>query len=109
MDGRISPTDAAAIIDRCRSVMVTEKAEAAGKARIGELILGQRVATEIIYGRKIPLHFLEASASGGKVTLHGVSNTQAAIEAAMEAAKSVPGVERVESAIQIVQEFTVMP
>jgi hypothetical protein len=41
--------------------------------------------------------------------LHGVANTQAAIDAALAAARSVPGVNDAESAIQVVQEFTVMP
>jgi hypothetical protein len=38
-----------------------------------------------------------------------VANTQAAIDAALAAARSVPGVAEAESAIQVVQEFTVMP
>ena len=44
-----------------------------------------------------------------RVVLHGVANTQAAIDAALAAARSVPGVAEAESAIQVVQEFTVMP
>ncbi|MDA8410658.1 MAG: BON domain-containing protein, partial [Treponema sp.] len=61
------------------------------------------------YGKRLPLHFLEADVRGSRVILHGVSNTQTAIEAAIGAARTVPGVTEVESAIQVVQEFTVMP
>jgi hypothetical protein len=104
-----SPEDAAAIVDRYRGVVVTAERERAGSARIAELILGQRVVTELVYGRKIPMHFLEAEVRGAEVLLRGVSNTAAAIQAAVEAAKTVPGVTKVESAIQVVQEFTVMP
>ena len=66
--------------------------EEAGKRRLAELLLGQRVVTEIVYAKKVPVHFLEAAADGKRVVLHGVANTQAAIDAALAAARSVPGV-----------------
>jgi cytidylate kinase len=96
------------IADFTKSAMSPEKEEA-GRRRVAELFLGQRVVTEIVYAKKVPVHFLEAAAEGGHVLLHGVANTQAAIDAALSAAKAVPGVTEVESAIQVVQEFTVMP
>ncbi|MEJ5184634.1 MAG: Holliday junction branch migration DNA helicase RuvB, partial [Rectinemataceae bacterium] len=40
---------------------------------------------------------------------HGVANTHAAVDSAVAAANLVPGVKHVESAIQLVQEFTVIP
>ena len=52
---------------------------------------------------------IEATADGGRIILHGVANTQAAIDAALAAARALPGVSEAESAIQVVQEFTVMP
>ena len=106
---RPTPAEAAALINSYRGILVDGSVEAAGKERIGELVLGQRIVTEIVYGKKLPLHFLEAEVHGGRIILHGVSNTQAAIEAAVGAARTVPGVAEVESAIQVVQEFTVMP
>ena len=77
--------------------------------RMAELRLGQDVITEIVYARRIPVHFVEADVKGSRVTLHGVANTQSAIDAASAAAGAVSGVEAVENAIQIVQEFAVMP
>jgi len=106
---RCEVDQAATLIDRMRTTLVDASREEAGRARIAELLLGQRVVTEIVYGKKVPVHFLEAAAQGGRIVLHGVSNTQAAIDAAVAAARTVPGVESVESAIQVVQEFTVMP
>ena len=67
------------------------------------------MVTEFVYAKKVPVHFLEAAADGGRVVLHGVANTQAAIDAALAAARALPGVAEAESAIQVVQEFTVMP
>jgi osmotically-inducible protein OsmY len=43
------------------------------------------------------------------VVLHGVANTHAAVDSAVAAANLIPGVKQVESAIQLVQEFTVVP
>lgn len=107
--GELSVAEAAVLVDKYRAIVSTPEREEAGKKRIAELLLGQRVVTEIIYGRKVPIHFLEAEAKGRHITLHGVANTQGAIDSAISAARGVSGVEGVENAIQIVQEFTVMP
>ena len=45
----------------------------------------------------------------GVVVLHGVSNSRATVDSAVATANLVPGVKQVESAIQLVQEFTVIP
>ena len=103
------PAQIAKLIDDYRKVLADKAKEEAGKRRLAELLLGQRVVTEIVYARKVPVHFLEAAADGGRVVLHGVANTQAAIDAALAAARALPGVSEAESAIQVVQEFTVMP
>jgi hypothetical protein len=107
--GELDAKAAARVIDALRAVVATPEREAAGSRRVGELLLGQSVVTEIVYGRRVPVHFLEAECEGARVRLHGVANTQSAIEAAIQAARTVKGVESVESSIQIVQEFAVMP
>jgi cytidylate kinase len=106
---KLQPAQVAKTIDDFRRILVDAAKEEAGKRRLAELLLGQRVVTEIVYAKKVPVHFLEAAADGTRVVLHGVANTQAAIDAALAAARSVPGVSEAESAIQVVQEFTVMP
>ncbi len=99
----------AAAIDSVRSLTVDKEREEAGRLCLSDLLLCQTVVTEIVYLRRVPVHFLEATGEGGRVVLHGVANTQAAIDAALAAARSVKGVVEAESAIQVVQEFTVMP
>jgi cytidylate kinase len=106
---RLDVPDAVKAIDGFRSIMVDADREKAGRDRVADLLLGQTVVSEIVYARKVPVHFLEAAAEGGRIVLHGVANTQAAIDSALAAARSVPGVVEAESAIQVVQEFTVMP
>ncbi len=107
--GREHPATVARIIDQLRSLIVSEENEKACMARMAELRLGQAIITEIVYARRVPVHFIEADVKGARVVLHGVANTQSAIDAATAGAQSVKGVEFVENAIQIVQEFAVMP
>lgn len=103
------PAHAAVAIDTLRKILIDKEKETAGSAMVADLLLGQKVVTEVVYNRKTPIHFLEATVERGMVILHGVSNTQAAIDSALAIARTVPGVNAVESAVQLVHEFTVMP
>lgn len=106
---REHPATIAKTIDQLRSLVIGVEGEKACMARLAELALGQKVVTEIIFRQKVPIHFLEADVRGATVTLHGVANTQGAIDLAKTAASLVPGIQKVENSIQIVQEFAVMP
>lgn len=107
--GNADPAFAALAIDSLRKALVDKEKEGAGVQKIADMVLAQKVVTEIIYARKIPVHFLEATVEQGAVVLHGVANAQSSIDSALAAAHDVSGVKHVESAIQLVQEFTVMP
>jgi cytidylate kinase len=107
--GNTSPAFAAVAVDSLRKSFVDKEKEEAGVQKIADMVLAQKVVTEIIYGRKIPVHFLEATVERGSVVLHGVANAQSSIYSALAAAHDVSSVKHVESAIQLVQEFTVMP
>ncbi|HAP54386.1 MAG: cytidylate kinase family protein [Spirochaetia bacterium] len=107
--GSTDPIHAAVAIDSLRKAYIDKEKEEAGVQKIADLVLAQNVVTEIIYARKIPVHFLEATVERGSVVLHGVANAQSSIDSALNAAHEVSGVKHVESAIQLVQEFTVMP
>jgi cytidylate kinase len=106
---RNDPTTIARVIDQLRILIISSENEKACLARLDELQRAQLIVTEIIYKKKVPIHFLEADVRGPKVVLHGVANTQGAIDSAGAAAMGITGVEVVENAIQIVQEFAVMP
>ncbi len=107
--GAMSARKGASILSAMVKEYISPDREAACAERLADLLLAQTVLTEITYRRKVPIHFLEASSSKGRIVLHGVSNTQSAIDTAMSAARSIGGVTEVESAIQIVQEFSVVP
>jgi cytidylate kinase len=107
--GQFSVAEAGRFVESYISLVSSKEREKAGSDRVADLLLGHLVVTEISYKRRIPIHFLEAEARQGRVSLHGVANTQTSIDEAVAAARAVSGVHEVESAIQIVQEFSVMP
>lgn len=106
---RFDPKHAAAAIEAFRKSFIGETQEKEALAKLQDLLLGSKIVTEIAYNRKIPIHFLEAAVEHGIVVLHGVANTHAAVDTAVAAANLVPGVKQVESAIQLVQEFSIVP
>ncbi|HUW42511.1 MAG TPA: cytidylate kinase-like family protein [Rectinemataceae bacterium] len=106
---RMDASQAAATIDQLRRHVVDADREAAGRKKLADLVLGQRVATSIVYQSKVRLQSLEAAADGGSVVLYGLANTQHTVERAVAAARAVPGVSEVKSEIQLAQEFSIYP
>jgi len=107
--GHLHPELCAEIIKNMRDKALTSEQEAKNAGRLKDLILGQEIKALILYGKKIPIHFLEVSVSNNKIVLCGVTNTQPCIEAAITLAKEMAPNSDVKSEIQIVQEYTVMP
>jgi cytidylate kinase len=107
--GFITPADCAAIINQFKGRIFTPEAETQNAARLKELILEQRVKHCIRYEREIPIHFLEAAVSGSAITLYGVANSQALVDAAINAVTETEESATVHSEIQIVREYNVIP
>jgi cytidylate kinase len=107
--GHLHPSLCADMIKSLRERIITPETEAQNAQRLKELCLGQQVVHHLLYEKGVPVHFLEASVDGTVVTLFGVANSQALVEAAVAAAREVPSVSAVGSEIQVVQEYTVMP
>jgi hypothetical protein len=111
--GIIPPTACAGIVSRLKDQIFTPETEAQNAARLKEMILEQGVKHHIIHERSIPIHFLETAVSGDTVTLFGVVNSQAlvdaAVDAAREAALKANSSATVRSEIQIVREYSVIP
>jgi hypothetical protein len=97
------------MIKYLRDYLVSEEIEIQSACRIKEMTLGQQVIHHILYEKEIPIHFLEAQVVGNMVNLYGVANSQSLVEAALQAAKEVAATETVQSDIQVVQEYSVMP
>ncbi len=107
--GKQDPKSIADLVEKLCLLTITKEVEKAHNDRIAQLLLARKVLTAILYTNHLSLHFLEADAANGIVSLHGVANTQETIEAATAAAAKVSGVIKVVNSIQIVQEFAVMP
>ncbi|MDR1444546.1 MAG: cytidylate kinase family protein [Treponema sp.] len=106
--GYLHPAACADIVKIFMGHNITAEVEAQGLQRIRELTLAQQVKHHIIYEKEIPIHFLEASVSGGMITLYGVASAQALIETALSAAREVSAESQVRSEIQIVQEYNML-
>jgi len=110
--GIFHPADCAEIINQFKKRFFTPESEAKNAARLQELILEQRIKHCIRYEHAIPIHFLEVVVSGNNITLHGVANSQALVDAALDAVQTA-GITAESSTlhneIQIVREYSVMP
>jgi len=110
--GIFHPADCAAIINQFKGRFFTPETERQNAARLKELILEQRIKHCIRYEQEISIHFLEVSVSGGIITLHGVANSQALVDAAVDAVTTAVPIEdpsTIHSEIQVVREYSVMP
>jgi cytidylate kinase len=107
--GNFPPAACAGIIGGLRDKIITPETEAQTAARLKQLILEQQINHHIVHDKAIPVHFLEVSVSGDSVTLYGVANSQALVDAALNAAKEAAAGAEVRSEIQIVREYSVMP
>ncbi len=104
---RLDSVQAAETVREYMTLAIDADDEAAGTRMIPDLILGQRVLTEIVCVKKERLASLTACAEQGVVTLGGLSNTKAAIDKAVAAARAVPGVREVKNDMHLVQEYEV--
>ncbi|MDR1506291.1 MAG: cytidylate kinase-like family protein [Treponema sp.] len=107
--GMLHPELCADIIRGVLEKTIDKEKETNNALMIKDRILGQQVLQYILVEKKIPVHFLEAQAASGVVTLFGVASSQAAAEAAVQIAQEVPAVVSVKSEIQLVQEYNIMP
>jgi cytidylate kinase len=107
--GYLHPSLCSNIVKGLRDYIITEGVEAKNGQRLKEMTLGQRLIRHILYEKEIPIHFLEAAVSEGTITLYGVANSPALVEAAVSAARDIAQVNDVNSEIQVIQEYSIMP
>ncbi|MDR2418064.1 MAG: cytidylate kinase-like family protein [Treponema sp.] len=107
--GHLHPVVCAEIIKYVRDELITPEAEEQNAKRLQELTLGQQVRHHILYEKEVPIHFLETAVSGNIVTLYGVANSQALVESAVTTARATFPQHSIQSEIQVVHEYSVMP
>ena len=107
--GHLHPDLCAEVIKFMRDRVLTTETEAESSRRIQELILGHEIKHRILHEKKILIHFFEASVSGKQIILFGVANSPSLIEMAINLAAELAPESEIQSEIQIVQEYAVMP
>ncbi|MDR2398202.1 MAG: cytidylate kinase-like family protein [Spirochaetaceae bacterium] len=107
--GYLHPSLCAEIIRYLRDELITEEAESQQALRLQDLILAQQVKHHLLYEKEISIHFLEISVSQELISLYGVANSQAIVEAAVSAVQEAAPLMAVQSEMQIVREYKVMP
>jgi cytidylate kinase len=107
--GSLHPAAAARVIRELKDETIETEAETASVRALNDSFLGQQVVHHILYEREIPVHFLEAVVARGEVTLYGVANSSNQMAAAISAARDLPGIAGVFSAIQVVKEYSMIP
>ena len=107
--GHLHPAVSAGLIRDLLTQAVTGEQEIQNSLRLQELLLAQRIIHHIQYEKEIPIHFLEVAVSGKTVSLYGVVNSQGLVETAVSAAREINSDGVIQSEIQIVQEYNIMP
>jgi len=107
--GHLHPEICAELVKYMRDRIMNDESEVKGMQRIRELSLGQAIKQGIIYEKGIPVHFFEASVSGSRIFLYGVTNTLTIIEAAVSVVKELAPEYSIQPEIQVVHEYNIMP
>ncbi len=93
-----------AIVAVTKSVITPEK-EAAGKAKLQELINCQHLVNKLIFEYKLNIEFLRAVINGNTLTLQGVADSSVLVERAIKISSvELPGY-NITSSISVVQDF----
>lgn len=103
--GKLSDENAANIINSILKTQITSEQEAAGAKMIDELLKAQKVVNKLYFEYKVGIDFMHASIDGNTVLLHGVSDSPAVVENALQVIrKEMPDYDA-KSAVSIVHDF----
>lgn len=88
---------------------ITPEKEEAGKKKVEELLVAQRLVNTLVFDFKLNINFLHAVINGKKVTLQGVADSTALVDKAVAiASRELPDY-AIESSISVVQDFKAYP
>ena len=107
--GHLHPGICAEMVKYMQNRIMTEEAEAKGARKIRELVLGEEIKHRIMYEKGVPVHLLEVSVTDNRVIIYGITSSHAVAEAAVSAAGELAPQYSLESQIQVVREYSIMP
>ena len=103
--GLISLSDSVKVIEGVVKNFETAEKESAGKTKVEQMLKGQRLVNQLLFDYRMNITFLRAEVEPSVITLHGVADSQATVDRAVEvAAKILPSIE-IRSGITIVQNY----
>lgn len=103
--GLISLENTADIIAKIVEDNVTVEKEALGGKMISQMLKAQTVINKLYFEYKLNIDFMHASVNNQTVTLHGVSDSPAVVEQALQIIKKEMPEYEAKSAISIVHDF----
>ncbi len=103
--GYVSIEDTAKIIANLVKTIVTEEKEVAGQKTIVDLLKGQEVVNKLYFEYHLNIDFMHVSIDGNTVLLHGVSDSPAIVEQALQVIRKEMPEYEAKSAVSIVHDF----
>jgi len=103
--GKLDIKSAAALIVSIVETSVTPDLEAAGKKKVSEMLLAQKLVNFLVFEHKISVNFLRALVIDKKIVLQGIADSSAIVEKALVLAQKAYPDYKIESAISVVQDF----
>ena len=96
---------AAALIVSIVETSFTDEIESAGRKKVSEMLLAQRLVNYLVFERNITVNFLRALVIDKKIVLQGIADSSAIVEKALVLAQKEYPDYKIESAISVVQDF----
>jgi len=103
--GKVTEENAARMIDSLVKTHVTPEQEINGNKKVAELLKAQKVVNKLFFEYKVAIDFMHASIEDNVVLLHGVSNSPAVVEEALQIIRNEMPSYEAKSAISIVHDF----
>lgn len=107
--GTLHPELCAGLIKNVLEKTIDAAAEARNALLLKDLILSQELVRRVLFEKNLHIHFFEAQAASGEVTLFGVADSQAIVESTIQIIREHPEVHSVKTEIQVVREFSIVP
>ena len=103
--GKMDIKSAAALIVSIVEANVTPDLEEAGRKKVGEMLLAQKLVNSLVFEHKININFLRALVIDKKIVLQGIADSSAVVEKALVLAQKAYPDYKIESAVSVVQDF----
>jgi len=106
---KVPPALCADTIVRLEKSMFNAETYAEAKTALQELLDACKIVNYVLYTKKIIVHFLEAAVQNDEVLLYGVAKSAHIAEAACSAALEIAPGKKINSKIQVVQDYPILP